>query len=399
MHLTYFMSNELIDQDLVDYMDNAFLTLPHFTDVLAQDPNVKSVLRAFKKYKDIYILGIGGSSLGGQALYALKGKNACRLHFLDNIDPASFENLWETFSFEESGVLVVSKSGNTAETCMQLAFFKTRFEAALGDAWVHHFRILTENKQSALKEFADHFNIQTLTHHHGIGGRYCVFTNVGASIAYLCDVDFKAFQEGAASILKMDRPTLLQGAMQIAAHYKNEKINQSVIFAYADCLEIFTQWYAQLWGESLGKKTATKPVGITPICALGTVDQHSQLQLYVDGPKDKYITIIGSAQLISTERVPDLGLAHPAWQALYGKRMDQLFHAMQFGTTDALKDSGCPVRQIMLPCIDVFSLGQLMMFYVVETIATAYLLGVDPFDQPGVEQSKKNAMMYLGKFS
>lgn len=399
MHLTYFSPHGAIDQDLVDYMDNAFLTLPHFTDVLAQDPYIESVLHAFKKYKDIYILGIGGSSLGGQALYALKGEKACRLHFLDNIDPKSYQDLWSDFSFEESGVLVISKSGNTAETCMQLALFKARFEDAIGGTWGDHFRILTENKPSALKEFADLFNIQTLTHHDGVGGRYCVFTNVGASIAYLCGVDFKAFQEGAASILKMDRSTLLQGAMQIAAHYKNEKINQSVVFAYADCLEIFTQWYAQLWGESLGKKTAEKPVGITPICALGTVDQHSQLQLYVDGPKDKYITIIGADQLIPMERVPDLGLAHPAWQALYGKRMDQLFKAMQFGTTDALKDSGAPVRQIMLPCIDAFSLGQLMMFYVVETIATAYLLGVDPFDQPGVEQSKKNAMIYLGKFS
>ncbi|CAO5677670.1 MAG: Glucose-6-phosphate isomerase [Holosporales bacterium] len=399
MHLTYFSPDGAIDQNLVDYMNNAFHALPHFADVLLTDPDIDSVLKSFKSYKDIYILGIGGSSLGGQALYAFKGANACRLHFLDNIDPKSYQDLWADFSFEESGVLVISKSGNTAETCMQLALFKARFENAIGATWGNHFRILTENKPSALKEFAEFFNIQTLTHHHGIGGRYCIFTNVGASIAFLCDVDFGAFQAGAASVLKMDHKTLLKGATQIATLYKDEKINQSVLFAYADCLEIFTQWYAQLWGESLGKKTATKAVGITPICALGTVDQHSQLQLYVDGPKDKYITIIGADQLTKTEPVSCLGFTHPAWQALDGKRMDQLFKAMQFGTTDALKDSGAPVRQIMLSNIDAFSLGQLMMFYVVETIATAYLLGVDPFDQPGVEQSKKNAMIYLGKFS
>lgn len=398
MHFSYSDPIPLIDQHLLDYINHAFQTLPHFTDVLLQDPYLESVLGDFKKYDDIYILGIGGSSLGGQALNALKGKNACHLHFLDNIDPQSFDALWGKISYENAGVLAISKSGNTAETCMQLGLFKKQFEKKLGRNWVNHFRILTENKQSALKEFADFFNVQTLTHHHGIGGRYCIFTNVGAAVAYLCDVDFNAFQRGASSVLKMDRQTLLQGATHIAALYKDEKINQSVVFAYADCLEIFTQWYAQLWGESLGKKTSTKPVGITPICALGTVDQHSQLQLYVDGPKDKYITIIGADELTITEPVPDLGLSHPAWQALKGKRMDQLFKAMRLGTTDALTDSGCPVRQIILPKIDAYSLGQLMMFYVVETIATAYLLGVDPFDQPGVEQSKKNAMTYLGNF-
>jgi glucose-6-phosphate isomerase len=185
--------------------------------------------------------------------------------------------------------------------------------------------------------------------------------------------------------------------MHTAQLHIQKNINQSVMMVYSNYLELFSEWFCQLWGESLGKQNKDRRYGLTPVRALGAVDQHSQLQLYLDGPHDKLITFITVHAHAQTDVVQAVQIDHKAFKTLEGKTMGALFKAEEQGTFDTLKANGCLLRKISLSQLSEYELGQLMAFYMIETMATAYLLGVDPFDQPAVEESKVRAMAYLEK--
>jgi glucose-6-phosphate isomerase len=343
----------------------------------------KSAAAQFATFEHILILGTGGSSLGGQALYALSTQSKPQLHFLDNIDPFTFERVFKKIDLKKTGVLAISKSGSTVETLLQLLTCLERFESlGLKD----HFMVITEPTDNPLRNLAQRQNWPCFDHPTTVGGRYSCFSIVGLLPALLAGLDGEAFRKGAWDVLNQhlteESPPALKGAA-LAVHLGKPL---SVMLPYADQLRLFSLWYCQLWAESLGKEGK----GTTPISALGTVDQHSQLQLYLDGPKDKFLTIIapawkGKGDKINLSLLPEFT----------GKTMGDLFAAEQKATYETLIRHKCPTRLITIDRIDESTLGALMMHFMIETILASYLLNVNAFDQPAVEEGKHLARKYL----
>jgi glucose-6-phosphate isomerase len=253
-------------------------------------------------------------------------------------------------------------------------------------------------KANGLRDLLGKFKVPMLDHHTGVGGRFSVLTNVGLLPAALLGLDVVAIREGAGLALApvlakkkaADVPAALGAALSVAlAETKGKGI--AVLMAYADRLERFSRWYVQLWAESLGKDGK----GTTPIAALGPVDQHSQLQLFIAGPRDKLFTVITTDRAGLGPRI-DKDLAKAAGEpGLGGKTIGDLVAAQGRATAETLAKNGCPVRTIHLPRIDEENLGELLMHFMLETIIAAQLLGVDAFDQPAVEEGKVLAKKYL----
>jgi len=347
----------------------------------------QSAATQFENFEDILILGTGGSSLGGKTFYALATQKRPRLHFIDNIDPYTFTKLFEIINTKKAGVLVISKSGSTIETLFQLLICLQHFEK---QNIRNHFIVITEPTPNPLRKIAADYNWMCLDHPTNVGGRYSCFSVVGLLPAILAELNPYAIREGAQTVLKQhitnDLPPAFEAAAMAVYLENHHKKTLSVMLPYADQLDSFALWYRQLWAESLGKKEK----GSTPIRAIGTVDQHSQLQLYLDGPKDKYFTILtpqwqGRGERISSSLIPEL----------QNKTMGDLFAAEQRATYETLVRHQCPTRLITLDTLNESSLGALMMHFMIETILTSYLIGVNAFDQPAVEEGKRLAREFL----
>ncbi len=362
--------------------------------------------------RDIVFLGTGGSSLGGQTLaqladYMLPGlgllRSGPRIHFMDNLDAATFGAVLIKLPLETARFVAISKSGGTAETLMQLAAVLDALEVAGLKSRVRELVFgLTEpgkpGKPNQLRECLAALGCTILDHDTGIGGRYSVLSNVGLLPAAVLGLDVVAIREGAADALApvlagksaAEVPSALGAALSVAlAESKGKTI--SVMLAYADRLERFTKWYVQLWAESLGKGGK----GTTPIAALGPVDQHSQLQLYIGGPRDKLVTLLTVGAAGRGPRISG-GAAKSVGQSDFaGKTIGDLVAAEGRATAETLAKNGCPVRTIHIETLGERSLGALLMHFMLETIIAAQLLGVDAFDQPAVEEGKVLAKKYL----
>src|SRR5436190_1880065 len=382
------------------------LRLPENRDDVAAILGYASLLR--DGTSDVAFLGTGGSGLGGQTVAQLAGhavpgvgalRDPPRIHFMDNLDPDSITALLERLPLKTSRFVAVSKSGGTGETLMQTIAALDAVKAARLEPH-DYFLGITEpaksGKANGLRDLLSAHQIRMMDHDPGVGGRFSVLTNVGLLPAAVCGLDIGAIRAGAADALAPvlakkqanDVPAAV-GAALAASLVANKTI--SVMMAYADRLQMFTRWYVQLWAESLGKDGK----GTTPIGALGPVDQHSQLQLYIAGPRDKLFTIVTtapagrgprmSADLSKLSGEPDFS----------GKRIGDLVAAQGRATAETLAKNGCPVRTIHLQRVDERHLGELLMHFMLETIIAAHLLGVDPFDQPAVEEGKVLAKKYL----
>ena len=352
-----------------------------------------------KDTSDVAVLGIGGSSLGGQALKAIaKAGGTPRVTFHDNPDPWSWQEALAGFDLKTTRFVVISKSGGTAETLFQALTAADAIEKAGGGKWLkHHFVAITEPKKSALADFADGIGAPKLDHPLGIGGRYSVLSMVGVLPALLMGLDVAALRAGAKATVEATLASdgeangPLAGAALHHALAKAGKLHHAVLWNYADRLATFSGWWRQLWAESLGKDGK----GSTPVGAVGPVDQHSQLQLFRDGPNDALYTLVaprtaGAGLIAPVERAKALGLDY-----LAGKHMGDLVAAEARATAQTLSRNKRPVRQIAIPAIDERSVGALMMHFMLETILMGRLMGVDPFDQPGVEEGKVLAREYL----
>ena len=261
----------------------------------------------------IVVLGIGGSSLGGQALKALEAPDAKwpRVCFHDNPDPQSWQTAIASFDLKTTRFVVISKSGATAETLTQALTAADAIEKAGGGKYLkHHFTIITEPKPSPLRAFAQSMSSPILDHPVGIGGRYSVLSIVGILPALLMGLDAKALRAGAQAVLDnalsgsaKDVPAAAGAALHQALG-NDGRLRETVLWCYADKLATLSGWWRQLWAESLGKNGK----GSTPVAAVGPVDQHSQLQLFRDGPGEALFTIV-STDTIGT------GLVVPAQQA------------------------------------------------------------------------------------
>jgi glucose-6-phosphate isomerase len=352
---------------------------------------------------DVVVLGIGGSSLGGQALAELLPYGAARtphVRFFDNADPFTFEAALATFDLKTTRFVAISKSGGTAETLAQTLAAAAAIEKGGGGKYLrHHFIAITEPRPSALKSFADSIGCPILDHPTGVGGRYAVLTMVGILPALFLGLDVDALRAGAARVIDNLRhapsPRDVPACAGAALHHalaRAGQLNHSVLWCYSDRLKTFGPWWRQLWAESLGKDGK----GSMPAAALGPVDQHSQLQLYLDGPGGALFTMVTldterRGPEIPTERAEALGLAY-----LRGRHLGDLVAAEARATAETLARRGRPVRRIHVPVLNEESLGALFMHFMLETIVMGRLMGVDPFDQPAVEEGKVLARQYLG---
>jgi glucose-6-phosphate isomerase len=386
------------------------LRLPEKTDDIADIEAVAQRLAAGAT--DIVFLGTGGSSLGGQTVTQLAGCGVpglgalCagpRLHFMDNLDPDTFAGLLASVPLATTRFVAISKSGGTGETLMQtIAALAAVRAAGLGETTPQLFFGITEaavaGRGNGLRDLLGGHGVAMLDHDPGVGGRFSVLTNVGLLPAAVAGLDIAALRRGAGGALAPvlagkapgEVPAAVGAALNVAlATTKAKPI--AVMMAYADRLERFTRWYVQLWAESLGKAGQ----GTTPIAALGPVDQHSQLQLFIAGPRDKLFTVITVAAAGRGPRL-DAGFSAAAGEPGFaGKTIGDLVAAQGRATAETLAANGCPVRTLELDRLDEASLGELLMHFMLETIIAARLLGVDPFDQPAVEEGKVLAKRYL----
>jgi glucose-6-phosphate isomerase len=355
---------------------------------------------AGKGMKHILILGIGGSSLGGQALTVLSGPADHRafVEFHDNPDAISWRGTLLRMDLEKTHFVAISKSGGTAETLLQVL----TAEAALKKAGISdikdHFTIITEAHKSPLADFADSIGAVKLEHPAGVGGRYSVLTVVGLLPALFMYLDVRELRAGAQAVLdetlaakNPGDAAVARGAALHHALSQEGRLNTTILWPYADKLGIFGGWWRQLWAESLGKDGK----GSTPVTVLGPVDQHSQLQLFRDGPGNTLFTLM-------TVNTRSQGLAVPAARAkalgldyLAGRTVGDLVDAEARATAQTLFKNGRPVRVIHFPRVDEYGMGALMMHFMLETIVMGKLMGINPFDQPGVEEGKVLARQYL----
>jgi glucose-6-phosphate isomerase len=361
---------------------------------------------------DVVFLGTGGSSLGAQTLVQLAGHGVAglgslgdgpRLHFMDNLDPDTYAGMLARLPLGTTRFVAVSKSGGTGETLMQTAAALSAVQAAgLSQDIPRLFFGVTEpavaGKRNGLRDLLGQYGLVMLDHNPGVGGRYSVLTNVGLLPAAIAGLDIAAVRRGAARalapVLASAAPAQVPaavGAALGAALNANGAKPMTVLMAYADRLQRLTHWYVQLWAESLGKDGK----GTTPLAVLGPVDQHSQLQLFIGGPRDKLFTVITASPAGRGPRI-DAALAKMAGEPGFGgKTMGDLVAAQGRATAETLAKNGCPVRTLHIDRVDEESMGELLMHFMLETIIAAHLIGVDPFDQPAVEEGKVLAKKYL----
>lgn len=359
---------------------------------------------------DIVLLGTGGSSLGGQTLAQLAWYNVPgagvlrpppRLHFMDNLDPLTFEALLAKLPLATTRFVSISKSGGTAETLMQTIAVLSALKAAgleARDGMLGLTEPAKDGKRNGLRDLLARHQVPMFDHDPGVGGRFSVLSNVGLLPAAVLGLDIAAIRKGAAKALApvLERkapaevPAALGAALNVAlAERKGKSI--SVLMAYSDRLERFTRWYVQLWAESLGKQGK----GTTPVAALGPVDQHSQVQLFIAGPRDKLFNVVTVGAAGLGPRM-DGELAKLAGEPGFaGKTIGDLAAAEGRATAETLANNGCPVRTFHIDRLDEASLGELLMHFMLETIVAAHLLGIDAFDQPAVEEGKVLAKKYL----
>ena len=368
-----------------------------------------------KDARTLVFFGTGGSSLGGQTLAQLGGwgipgddgnggqRDRPRTRFYDNLDPRTLERALASLDLATTRFVIISKSGNTPETLVQtIAAIEAVRAAGLGDRIPALFLGLTEPRSKAtngLRDLCEALSIPTLPHDPNIGGRFSALTNVGLLPALARGLDVEALRDGAGSVVKALLETRAPqdfapavGAAVAIGLAKERGVKVSVMLPYSDRLSRFAAWYVQLWGESLGKNGE----GTTPVAALGPVDQHSQLQLYLDGAPQHFITVVRENCAGSGPRVSaDLAKIARA-EYLSGHAAGDLVAAQQKAIPEALLAAGRPVRTIDLERLDERALGALLMHFMLETILAGHLLGVDPFDQPAVESGKIITRRYLG---
>ncbi len=363
---------------------------------------------------DFAVLGIGGSALGPIAVHQalchlhyndLPPEKRCapRLFVEDNIDPERMNALLDVIDIDNAVFNVITKSGSTSETMSQLLtitrILTDRFgEAALKDRII----ATTDSQKGNLIGIAKRLGLTTFYVPDGVGGRFSELCPVGLLAAAVCGIDIETLLRGAAymdSLCDSDdllnNPALMLAGLEVIAMEKGANI--SVLMPYADSLKYFADWYAQLWAESLGKRLGGKRFGQTPVKALGVTDQHSQVQLYTDGPFDKTITFLAVDEYRSSFTIPHAFDDVPNVAFLSGHTLNELIAAERRATEHAVTASGHMNKTIILPRVDAFTIGQLIMLFELQTAYAGELLGINAYDQPGVEEGKNATYALLGR--
>lgn len=354
-------------------------------DVAIEEEDIAKFEKLAQKisaYKKVLILGVGGSSLGGKTLSSLKFQE--KLCFLESIDPVTVKNTLEGIDLKETFFLVISKSGETIETLCQTLILLDKLQQENIPNFVKQFLFITESYDNSLAKIAAKLNAEIFMHPKTIGGRFSCFSVVGMLPALLAGTDIRKIRNGAKEVLSAflsdEDNYIVKSCMAQIEIYRQGFVN-NVVMPYVDSLKNFTDWYRQLWAESLGKNH----FGSTPINSMGTIDQHSQLQLYLEGPKNKFFTFFTQTNHAIDFKIKDLD----GCETLFGgKRLSEIVNVEQSTTIATLNQKKLPIRLFTFDHLSEEVLGGLMMQMFLETILIAQYKHINPFDQPAVEQRK-----------
>ncbi len=398
---------ELAKRSVRDLMDKKRSGKIGFMDVNEGIINLKRIDETSSwvrdNFEDLVVLGIGGSSLGGKTIVSALtnkfSKKGTKVHFVDNVDPDYFTDMLDAIDIKKTAFNVISKSGSTAETMSQfLVIYKHLCDKLGKKEAVSRITLTTDPKKGALRPLESSMGFRTLEVPQNIGGRFSALSDVGLFPAAVAGIDVKALIEGAGERAKQasSEDIAVNDALKysIVKYVHAQKgYNTCVMMPYSTKLFELSLWYVQLWAESLGKQGK----GQTPIPAIGATDQHSQGQLFIEGPKDKFITFIGIKRHDNNVKIPEFDVDIDAFSYLSGHTMKELLDAEMHSTQKALYENKVPSVRIELPKLDAYHMGSLMMFLEVATAITGEFMGIDAFDQPGVELGKKYTYQMMGR--
>lgn len=394
----------------------AWRELPYMQQSIIEDIE-KTAAKINEEFDAFVVLGIGGSALGAIAVQGAlthlrynelprSKRGGVKVYIEDNVDPERMAALLDVIDIERTMFNVVTKSGGTSETMAQFLIILEILKEKLGDHFASHLIATTDATRGNLLMLAKRYGMKLFHVPEGVGGRFSVLSPVGLLPAAVCGVDIREMLAGGAymdEICSVDdvwnNPAYLLAALQYLAMQRGMNIN--VIMPYADSLKYVADWYVQLWAESLGKRydNAGRQVhtGQTPVKALGATDQHSQAQLYTEGPFDKVITLLKVKKYRSTIYIPQDMTGVDAVDFLGGHTLNELITVEQGAMEYALLKSGRMNHTIVLPEVSPFTIGQLFYLFEVETAFAGELLNINAFDQPGVEEGKNSAYALLGR--
>lgn len=403
--------------DLLAHKDDkdkflGWIDLPEHNDALR--PILDYVETIDADFKDLVVLGIGGSSLGALCVInALqhpyrnlqKDGKGLRVHFVDNVDPDVVHGLMEVLEPSSTLINVISKSGTTAETMSAYLAFKQWLQDDLGDSYQDHIVATTDPESGILRPLAEKEGYQTFVVPPTVGGRFSVLSAVGLLPIALAGIDIEALLEGAAEANKliqkpiMENPIKQAALIQYLAYRRGKPI--SVLMPYSTRLRYLSDWFVQLWAESLGKAEnrdgSLVHEGSTPLAALGTTDQHSQVQLFNEGPNNKIVTFVRLEHFDTETPIPDAEPELDELHYLADQTFNTLINAEQAATAHAIAEHGRPNYTLVLERLDAYHLGMLLQFLMWQTALLGELTYINTYNQPGVELGKKYTYALMGR--
>ena len=382
-----------------------FLDLPEQDTAQIQD----FLARLDPSFDTMVVLGIGGSALGNRALYsALRTERSLQRKLLvyDNVDPVFLHEILAQINLDTTLFNVITKSGTTAETMAGYLILTELIRARYPQDYRRRLIITTDREKGSLRQVIRDEGYSSFVVPDNVGGRFSVLTDVGLVSSAFTGMDIAELLRGAGAMrdrcAQLDvfgNPAYLNGLLHYL--YMREGKNISVMMPYSNSLYDLADWYRQLWAESLGKRHDLKGreicVGQTPVKALGTTDQHSQVQLYTEGPHDKVFTFLTVENFRHDFVIPNLHPDRGEVNYLGGRKLSELLNAERLATEIALTKAHRPNANLVFPQLDEFHLGEFIMLYEIQTVFTGKLLHINPLDQPGVEAGKIATYALMGK--
>jgi glucose-6-phosphate isomerase len=369
-----------------------YYDLPNASISLCDDVK-ESLLSSTVFFNTIAVVGIGGSSLGIKAIDRLlrsSTPHAKKIVYFENSDPISIAYEASRIEFAKTLFVVISKSGGTVETLSIFKYLISKFNIDLQNSAQI---VVVSDDGSVLSQFADHYALKRFVIPSNVGGRFSVLSAVGVIPLVLAGFNVEGVLEGAQNFADNFWARKEEHLLQKAAFYVgNAKVSPiNVLFSYSDTFEEFGKWVVQIWGESLGKRnTRGERVGLTPISLIGSVDQHSFLQLIIEGPLNKTVTFMHIEHSRDELMIPELSLPFlEKSDFVNGESFNTLINAQCQATMQSVLQSGVSIDEISWECIDELSVGKMIMYYELLTSAAGALFEINTYDQPGVEHGKK----------
>ncbi len=369
------------------------------------DDIIQTAAAVREKCDTFVVLGIGGSALGPIAVEQalMDGQGSMKLIVEDNVDPERLARVFGGLDLKKTMFNVITKSGRTSETMSQMMYAASAIEKA-GLALKDHMIATTDEKNGELVKILQKEGLKSFVIPSDVGGRFSELTPVGLLPAAVCGHDISAMLEGAAYMDELctreaGNPAALYALLHVLGMKKG--FNISVMLPYADSIKYMSDWYAQLWAESLGKRYGNDGnevfAGQTPVKALGVTDQHSQIQLYTEGPFDKIVTFLKVDKFRNDLVIPKALEYIDAISFLCDKTFGQLLEAERSATEYALCKAGRPNMTIALSQVNAYTVGALLYFFEMATAYAGEMLAINAFDQPGVEEGKIATFALMGK--